>query len=172
MHSADLRDKTNCVRDTAPSGKVQAPEHLPAFKFMESASPSSSTNTDTETDNEKELESPTLPATLPALYQPLQQGEIRLLGIRPGGPTELLRCTLQRYPLNTKYYALSYVWGDPAQPRNISCNEYSLPIGRNLHAALLNIRKSVDDALLWVDALCIYSHRTTMKYLRTVRFEP
>jgi hypothetical protein len=85
------------------------------------------------------------------------------------------------------YEALSYVWGDPNVRRAIVVSderkadagtkgtaerEGELQVTENLHSALQYLRLKDWPRVLWVDAVCIYSHRTTMKYLETLRFPP
>jgi hypothetical protein len=60
-------------------------------------------------------------------------------------------------------------------PQEIFIDGHPVEVTWNLHAALYHIRQSTPSGhrrILWVDALCIYSHRTTMKYLGTLRFPP
>jgi hypothetical protein len=48
-------------------------------------------------------------------------------------------------------------------------------IHRNAEDALRRLRalpETQRGMKYWIDALCIYSHRTAMKHLRTLRFEP
>jgi len=55
-----------------------------------------------------------------------------------------------------RYSALSYVWGDPTNPKYISLDgEHRFPVTENLHAALRSLRQPTEGIRLWVDALCI-----------------
>ncbi|KAL9485434.1 hypothetical protein ACSS6W_004223 [Trichoderma asperelloides] len=82
---------------------------------------------------------------------------LRLLILEPGLGEEIVRCHLQQHDLRRKpkFEALSYVWGDPANPTNIICCGEIMPVGRNLDAALRKLRSPVNQRVLWVDALCI-----------------
>ena len=96
-------------------------------------------------------------------YDPLSQEaqEIRILRIQPSGEgtgrDDGIICLLETISLNQKpeYTALSYVWGDPNVTIPISVNGKSIHITANLNSALLRIRRSSPDILLWVDAICI-----------------
>ncbi|KAK3339823.1 heterokaryon incompatibility [Lasiosphaeria hispida] len=55
-----------------------------------------------------------------------------------------------------RFAALSYVWGDAADPARIVFNGvHGFPVTRNLHAALRSLRRVGQGLRLWVDALCI-----------------
>ncbi|KAI0597736.1 heterokaryon incompatibility protein-domain-containing protein [Biscogniauxia sp. FL1348] len=58
-------------------------------------------------------------------------------------------------PLKVGYYALSYRWGDAADPKAITCNGASFNVQKGLHAALIQIWSRSPEMLLWVDAICI-----------------
>lgn len=122
-----------------------------------------------------EVTAPLLP-----LYGKLDtsQKEIRLLELEcceddNSGP---VRCTLVKSTIegNLPYEALSYVWGDSANPIPVSINGHTLHITRNLDTTLRHLRRrsSYRDATdagsdtpaanlpigtrrIWVDALCI-----------------
>ncbi|EAT87588.1 hypothetical protein HBH56_053030 [Parastagonospora nodorum] len=53
------------------------------------------------------------------------------------------------------YTALSYAWGNVNTTASITLNGYHASITKNLHEALLHIRRIRPYSLLWVDALCI-----------------
>lgn len=65
------------------------------------------------------------------------------------------RTFLSDQPFSKDFYALSYVWGDPAAVCDIKIDGMSVKIGANLYAALQSIRKNTKFRALWVDALCI-----------------
>ncbi|KAL8912033.1 MAG: hypothetical protein Q9171_002886 [Xanthocarpia ochracea] len=85
--------------------------------------------------------------------------EFRLLILSPGEPSDQLGGELIKASLddtNLQYTALSYTWGDPSDPANITLNDgHNLPITRNLEAALRQFRSRIDPVRLWVDAICI-----------------
>lgn len=72
-----------------------------------------------------------------------------------------IRCELFSYNLSRSsngghlYEALSYVWGSPARSRSIILNGCTFPITESLHTALLHLRDSQLDRVLWVDAISI-----------------
>ena len=90
-------------------------------------------------------------------YEPLRNGEIRLVQIEPGSFDSPLRCKLltQSLSLQPAYTALSYVWGDPQRLVNIRLDGYEFPITQNLNCALRYIRQEEMPIVLWIDALCI-----------------
>ncbi|GKT45410.1 heterokaryon incompatibility protein 6, OR allele [Colletotrichum spaethianum] len=96
------------------------------------------------------------------------KGYIRLLELMPGQENEPIQIQLSTVGLDDSiqtYDALSYVWGDPDQPRRaISVNGGYMEIYESLHAILLSLRTNpesvatsqVDErCVLWVDAICI-----------------
>jgi hypothetical protein len=54
-----------------------------------------------------------------------------------------------------KYFALSYVWGDPDPVCEITINGAPAKIARSLHEALSSIRDNTDFRIIWADAICI-----------------
>jgi hypothetical protein len=85
---------------------------------------------------------------------------IRLLHLMPAAAGERLQCRLMEVSLDErpKYEALSYEWGRrsrDAQNIHITCESRSIPITRNLEAALLVLRDESRTRTLWVDGLCI-----------------
>jgi hypothetical protein len=67
----------------------------------------------------------------------------------------LVRSFLKDRPYSREFYALSYVWGDPAAVCDLEINGTAAKIGENLHAALHSIRKNTKFRVIWADALCI-----------------
>jgi hypothetical protein len=54
------------------------------------------------------------------------------------------------------FYALSYVWGNSAEKREILIDGNSVPISRNLYDALRAMQKDAfGDIRVWADAICI-----------------
>ena len=53
------------------------------------------------------------------------------------------------------YTALSYVWGNPALVRHLTCNSKPFATTENLDRALRQIRRLDVAVLLWVDQICI-----------------
>jgi hypothetical protein len=92
-------------------------------------------------------------------YQPLKSGssEIRILSLHPGLESDNIRCSLERVSLdaNPVFEALSYVWGDATQKREISLDGFSQKVTANLEIALRHLRHLNKPRILWVDALCI-----------------
>ncbi|KAK8034136.1 hypothetical protein PG993_009131 [Apiospora rasikravindrae] len=104
---------------------------------------------------------------LPAFqYSPIpDKGYIRLLEIVPAPDNEWIQVRVSNVSLEESaqtYDALSYVWGDPNQPRmGISVNGCHFEVYESLYDILFSLRPSPDSAaatskvVLWVDAICI-----------------
>lgn len=94
-------------------------------------------------------------------YKPLQEGQIRLFSLSPGGQSEPIRGGLEIRNLKgddcaNDYEALSYCWGDVRRhQRLIEIDGKGFPVGENLQGALQNLRRSDRARLLWIDAICI-----------------
>lgn len=91
-------------------------------------------------------------------YQALDSSEhIRLLILDPAQESAELRCSLiSVLPSDeTRYEALSYVWGDPTETRRIHVSGDELNITTNLHSALQHLRFKDRKRTLWADAICI-----------------
>ncbi|KAL8353722.1 hypothetical protein RB601_003520 [Gaeumannomyces tritici] len=79
-------------------------------------------------------------------YKPLEGNEIRLVKLKPaqcavGGRDNMIEVELFHAPLDgtTKFYALSYVWGDAAKTRDIFVDGGRFPVTLNLWNALHRI---------------------------------
>ncbi|WYZ44533.1 hypothetical protein EsH8_VII_000969 [Colletotrichum jinshuiense] len=59
------------------------------------------------------------------------------------------------------YEALSYTWGEESASVPVSINDNSFLIRKNLHAALLALRRRDRERALWVDAICINQGKET-----------
>jgi hypothetical protein len=72
-----------------------------------------------------------------------------------------IHCELFEYSLqdcgtgNHLYEALSYTWGGEQKPCYITIKEQILNITQNLYTALLRLRGSSLERIIWVDAICI-----------------
>jgi len=98
----------------------------------------------------------------------LSTNEIRVLILARGTKNDKPTCCLERRILQvdgsprapsspTRYAALSYVWGSPANPRAITCNGADFFVSRNLFDALVALQTmpTVVPNALWIDAICI-----------------
>jgi hypothetical protein len=102
-----------------------------------------------------------------SLYHGLELEEprsIRLLQFCGDRSDETIHCNLQVVPLDhTRFVAVSYVWGDPAQVASIECNGTTISVTQSLFICLKYLRtyfgtvESIDDVAprLWIDGLCI-----------------
>jgi len=120
-------------------------------------------------------------------YRPLSKPtfevfEIRLICLHPGSFDDPIYCTIYhaniyKKRLQTKYTALSYVWGDATQTKPIQLryhqpltsspiHVWSSDISRvnyyenfqvttNLESGLRHLRDRTEKRILWVDAICI-----------------
>jgi hypothetical protein len=88
--------------------------------------------------------------------------EIRLLVLKPGEPSDRLRCDVVHVNLEDEpdYEAVSYTWAsdneDAALSRSIYCkgNKY-ITLTVNCDKALRQLRKRGLERRLWIDAVCI-----------------
>jgi Heterokaryon incompatibility protein (HET) len=105
------------------------------------------------------------------LWKPLNgDRQVRLLKIFPtvkdeGLPEDTIECRLETWDLDSakgRYDALSYAWGAEGNGfEYIQCDNITKKIWRNLHQALIQLRRKISSKatrqtkLIWVDALCI-----------------
>lgn len=82
---------------------------------------------------------------------------IRLLHLRPGSPGEPVNCSIVHQNLCDKpdFEALSYCWGDTANPLRIYVGKDYIDVTQNLYDALLKLRDKENTRTLWIDAICI-----------------
>ncbi|CEI67451.1 hypothetical protein FVEN_g11573 [Fusarium venenatum] len=100
-------------------------------------------------------------------YSVLNSQQIRFLALHPGAPQDPLAGTLFVDDLDQDreppyYEALSYCWGDQSSPDTILLKERvwsgeggDVDIGRNLAAALRQLRHPQQERIIWCDAICI-----------------
>jgi hypothetical protein len=97
-------------------------------------------------------------------YRPLiEPDSFRLILLKPTlSPAAQVECSLLHSTLSIcdreiidHYTALSYVWGDPQQTRQISVDGYQMTITATLEAALRDLRDGSRVLRVWADALCI-----------------
>ena len=87
--------------------------------------------------------------------------EFRLVEIRAGRPPSPLEISISTENLQKapRYSALSYAVGQDQKPVRVNLRHgkvlHDYEIAENLHIALMHLRRSNTDILLWVDALCI-----------------
>jgi hypothetical protein len=102
---------------------------------------------------------PRLPKRLPNfVYEPLSfHDSTRILELLPGTGHDYIQCRL--YEVTTdqapQYEALSYVWGQPTDKRQILCCGRTINIPTNLRDLLQTIRNPFETKRLWADAICI-----------------
>ncbi|KAG5752873.1 hypothetical protein H9Q70_004508 [Fusarium xylarioides] len=109
-------------------------------------------------------------------YQPLKSDELRLLHVQPGD-SDLIRVELRTVKSRTsqRFWALSYVWGARESPATILLNDQLFSITRNLYNALCQYRQHTfegydsEQALLWVDAICINQNDQVEKSIQVPR---
>ncbi|KAF4627649.1 hypothetical protein G7Y89_g10503 [Cudoniella acicularis] len=106
-----------------------------------------------------------------SFYEPLDTSrqEIRLLQIEPPQSDdceETIKCTMIKDALvrqSGKFFALSYVWGDPGTTLPVVVNGHELTVTTNLVSCLQQLRNDYKHhpgrfsptQYLWVDAICI-----------------
>ncbi|KAF7554911.1 hypothetical protein G7Z17_g2535 [Cylindrodendrum hubeiense] len=92
-------------------------------------------------------------------YSPLNRhhSEIRLVRFveSPDASTQL-QLELCHSSLNdTKFSALSYLWGDCTETVDVSLNGHQFTIGLSLHAGLKQLRENGFQSWIWIDSICI-----------------
>ena len=120
------------------------------------------------------------------IYNPLNDSQgMRVLELFPGKKEDGICCKLHvcsvgfEYPVNPldtrlKYYtphavshitgqpvcytAISYVWGDPAFVKPMTCNGKPFRTTENLDLALRYFRQTDAAVMLWIDQICINQH--------------
>lgn len=90
-------------------------------------------------------------------YDELPRGDVfRYLLLQPGINNEPLRCSLYTATLSeTRFEALSYVWGSNIKNQEIACDGLDMNITTNLSKALRRLRLSDAPRRLWADSICI-----------------
>jgi hypothetical protein len=111
----------------------------------------------------------------PYVYEPIPEGRsIRVLKLhqKPYGP---IHCSLRVVSINERptYSTISYTWNDPSLTHVVNCDGKAIRTAASSYRLLHEIRQEEHrDEQLWIDAICIYSHRTATKDLGTMRFTP
>jgi hypothetical protein len=107
------------------------------------------------------------------LYRPLPDGYfIRLLELAPGSGDDMIsgRLFVTELKHAPEYEAISYVWGSHHTTVPIVCNGHRIHITVNLANALSRVRYLDRPRILWADAICSYSDRSSIKHLRNLRY--
>ncbi|KAK6956388.1 hypothetical protein Daesc_001665 [Daldinia eschscholtzii] len=91
------------------------------------------------------------------VHTPLDKdtGQIRILLLQPGTFHRPIRCSLSIESVQSRFEALSYVWGDVNDTLPIEVLGQEFRVTRNLESALRHLRDSDQIRRLWVDAICI-----------------
>ena len=94
-----------------------------------------------------------------AVYEKLDSAtlQFRVVVIEAGNWTDEISCTLRKTSpsSNITYEALSYVWGDPKNTKEIRLDNQSYQVTLNLESALRHLRDQDKARTMWIDALCI-----------------
>lgn len=104
-----------------------------------------------------------------AIYEPLQQWQLRLLELHPGDRDDPLTgdllvsdfldtgngAVLHDRQQHVTYEAISYAWGAGEFTSSIALGGQSLSITASLAGALKQFRRQDSTRLLWADAICI-----------------
>lgn len=93
------------------------------------------------------------------LYLPLNPttDTLRLVTLQPGRLQDDVICSLAHDAWDNKpsYEALSYVWGDMTDRKQIQLNGRPFRVTENLYSALYHLRRHDEARTLWIDAICI-----------------
>src|SRR5436309_10793688 len=90
--------------------------------------------------------------------EPLGENSVRFLRLQPAkNKTCPLVATLEVscFPPRDTYEALSYVWGTSTRDYCVHLSGSRFEIRENLYSALIQLRKTDQERILWIDALCI-----------------
>ncbi|KUJ09719.1 HET-domain-containing protein, partial [Mollisia scopiformis] len=81
----------------------------------------------------------------------------RLAVLQPGSRTTSIRVKLVHttFADRPKYEALSYAWGRADVVKGVELNGRRVEIRVNLWLALVHLRRTKEERLLWIDAICI-----------------
>ena len=101
-----------------------------------------------------------------SLYQILRDEEICLLTIHSQAHSTLENAYLKDDP---PYVAISYCWGDAHDLCNVRVNGYLVSLRRQVSAMLGSLYHRHRATRVWLDMVCIYYYRTTMKDLKRLR---
>lgn len=90
-------------------------------------------------------------------YERLEDRQIRLLDLHPGGYNSPLKGTLRHISIDSPsdYDALSYAWGNSEACSSLFCNNRQVKMTSSLNLALLRLRDTQEQRTLWIDQLCI-----------------
>ena len=93
----------------------------------------------------------------------LSPTSVRLLELQAGTREDAIKCkliTVGNLDTELGYEALSYCWGSQQERKAVSCNGEIEPfmVTANLFDALIHLRLSNRNRLLWIDAMCINEH--------------
>ncbi|KAI0803874.1 heterokaryon incompatibility protein-domain-containing protein [Xylaria sp. FL0064] len=93
-------------------------------------------------------------------HEPLTSpSSIRVLDLLPSLNRQApISCNIRQVQLgsvDTRYEALSYVWGARQGTQPITCNDRELLVTPNCIAALVQLRRPLQRRTLWIDAICI-----------------
>ncbi|KAH8788330.1 heterokaryon incompatibility protein-domain-containing protein [Diaporthe sp. PMI_573] len=135
-----------------------------SFREFSSSSTENTANSQDAAPNVEPTHSQQVVSSSPAIFQYDAlpgKGFIRLLTILPGDDEEVIPLRLSAVMLHDSvggYESLSYVWGDPKQPKKyVIVNGASLEIYESLHTILKSLRprSTAESRVIWVDAICI-----------------
>lgn len=95
---------------------------------------------------------------------------IRLVRLLKGDKDHPIECEIFETYLHqaegVPYEALSYVWGTRHSEEMISVDGCLFEVTENLYQALVYLRRSDEDRVLWIDAICIdQSHNAVSSYI-------
>ncbi|KAK3904893.1 heterokaryon incompatibility protein-domain-containing protein [Staphylotrichum tortipilum] len=110
------------------------------------------------------MDDPILDAPSPSCYAPLAPGFTRVFELEPGNVSDPIVGRLVPQAIDGEpYEAVSYVWGDTRNRRDITIDDVTLSVTSSLHSALTAFRHRPNQdgsqpppvRRLWADAVCI-----------------
>lgn len=97
--------------------------------------------------------------------------QFRLLSFDSTSTSDLVSCRLETYDIDNSppYYAISYVYGNPATVDTVLVNGDEAKVNHNCWHALNQVRSNDSAGLFWVDSLCINQSDLAEKSLQVHR---
>lgn len=89
-------------------------------------------------------------------YTPLRPKEFRVIEIAPATSSDIKCKIFHAFADNPpQYVAISYVWGDAGDRKDIVLDGHTISVTASLHGALDAVRRKNEAIFVWADALCI-----------------
>ncbi|KAF2116797.1 hypothetical protein BDV96DRAFT_572889 [Lophiotrema nucula] len=109
--------------------------------------------------------------------KPVSRGHIRVLNVEFSEQTHEAVIDFETAALDSpdlpSYTAISYAWGDATPHRKVAIKDGSFVwLSRTLSDLFSSLGARLQSVSLWIDALCIYSEQSSIKYLNNWLYGP